>query len=454
MATVQGMTLARALALEAATIVDGYVNGSGHLILVQHDGTEIDAGSILVAFPNLDSLVDVTITSIATSHILQWDASVNQWVNKPKVFMTVAAGSDVFGVVQSGDTLSRWKVQADGKTTWGNGTVHDTNLYRLAADTLATDDNFQLTDNTKQIKVGTTPSSASFAVQRANPTDNAFSALAGSDTASRWFVQADGRQTWGDGTNLDTNLYRSVADTLKTDDSLIVAGNLTVSGSLLGAGKAFNRQIFTANGNWTKPAGAKWVRVVAIGGGGGGGGSQATSSGEHATGAGGQAGGYSESYLDASTLSSSPIAVVIGTGGAGATAGPNFGGNAGASTFGGTTVTAPGGNGGSGGGNSAATFASPGGWAGTPGTGQIATVGAPGGYGFGGGSLGVGGYGASTMFGSGGRGGHQNTSPGSLPGSAGTGYGAGGGGGLSVSASAAAAGGAGAPGIVIIDTYF
>src|SRR5262245_40341298 len=28
-------------------------------------------------------------------------------------------------------------------------------------------------------------------------------------------------------------------------------------------------QVFTANGNWDKPAAAKWVRVICIGGGGG-----------------------------------------------------------------------------------------------------------------------------------------------------------------------------------------
>jgi hypothetical protein len=43
--------------------------------------------------------------------------------------------------------------------------------------------------------------------------------------------------TWGDGTNnTDTNLYRSAADTLKTDDNLVVNGNLTVNGTFGGAG--------------------------------------------------------------------------------------------------------------------------------------------------------------------------------------------------------------------------
>jgi hypothetical protein len=47
----------------------------------------------------------------------------------------------------------------------------------------------------------------------------------------------DGKCQWGPGgsTAPDTNLYRSAANTLKTDDSLIVAGNLTVTGSLSSA---------------------------------------------------------------------------------------------------------------------------------------------------------------------------------------------------------------------------
>lgn len=52
MATVTGLTADRMLDIEAASIVNGYINGSGHLILVQHDGTEIDAGDALLAVPD------------------------------------------------------------------------------------------------------------------------------------------------------------------------------------------------------------------------------------------------------------------------------------------------------------------------------------------------------------------------------------------------------------------
>jgi microcystin-dependent protein len=51
------MTLARLLSLEAGTVVDGAIDGSGHLILTTHDGTEIDAGYALVAVPEASTTV-------------------------------------------------------------------------------------------------------------------------------------------------------------------------------------------------------------------------------------------------------------------------------------------------------------------------------------------------------------------------------------------------------------
>jgi len=52
------------------------------------------------------------------------------------------------------------------------------------------------------------------------------------DTARRLRIYADGKINWGDGASgtLDTNLYRSAADTLKTDDNLDVSLSLTVAG--------------------------------------------------------------------------------------------------------------------------------------------------------------------------------------------------------------------------------
>jgi hypothetical protein len=44
---VTGLTSTRMLAIEAASIVGGSVNGSGHLILTKHSGATIDSGSVI-----------------------------------------------------------------------------------------------------------------------------------------------------------------------------------------------------------------------------------------------------------------------------------------------------------------------------------------------------------------------------------------------------------------------
>jgi len=72
----------------------------------------------------------------------------------------------------------------------------------------------------------------SLLIVRAAASDTAFHAYVTGDTQSRFLVQADGKVLWGTGAATgDTNLYRSAADTLKTDDSLSVGVNLIVAGT-------------------------------------------------------------------------------------------------------------------------------------------------------------------------------------------------------------------------------
>ena len=46
MATITGLTAARMLEIEGESIVDGEIRVDGHLWLIHHDGTEIDAGAV------------------------------------------------------------------------------------------------------------------------------------------------------------------------------------------------------------------------------------------------------------------------------------------------------------------------------------------------------------------------------------------------------------------------
>lgn len=103
------------------------------------------------------------------------------------------------------------------------------------------DSNITLTSSAGQFKSSITTSNATFASQRGNTTDFILSGRSLSASANNMFdVTAGGTIGWGAGSSTtDTNLYRSAADTLTTDDSLTIGTNLTVTGNT------------TVNGNFT-----------------------------------------------------------------------------------------------------------------------------------------------------------------------------------------------------------
>lgn len=212
--------------------------------------------------------------------------------------------------------------------------------------------------------------------------------------------------------------------------------------------------VYTANGTWTKPAGARYVRVRCVGGGGGGGGAAATASGQRSAGAGGGAGGYVEKLYPAADLDATE-AVVVGAAGA---AGANTGGNGGAggiSSFADLAdlIQATGGAGGEGG---------------PVASGATVQAGGPGGVGSGG-TINVAGGGGTQGFTSGatsgilavaGTGGSSALSGGAVAplanvaGNAGGAYGGGGSGGANGASQVGRDGGAGGAGVVIVEAYF
>ncbi|KND38489.1 hypothetical protein [Streptomyces acidiscabies] len=69
--------------------------------------------------------------------------------------------------------------------------------------------------------------------QRAAPSNTVLDGQVAGDSVSRFNLRNDGQMEWGTGAaTRDTNLYRSAANTLKTDDSLIVSGTTTSTGNL------------------------------------------------------------------------------------------------------------------------------------------------------------------------------------------------------------------------------
>ncbi len=67
--------------------------------------------------------------------------------------------------------------------------------------------------------------------QRTLVTDQTSASFITGDGNFRHYVQADGKNWWSDGSAaVDTNLYRSAADTLKTDDTFNAVSGLQVNG--------------------------------------------------------------------------------------------------------------------------------------------------------------------------------------------------------------------------------
>jgi hypothetical protein len=110
------------------------------------------------------------------------------------------------------DTVDRFTSDVSGKEQWGSGTaVADITLERNAAGQL-------------KLSAGSATASA-LLIAPTNATDFALGARAAADSVSRLVIYADGKYELGDGTAVrDTNLYRSAANRLKTDDLVDATG--------------------------------------------------------------------------------------------------------------------------------------------------------------------------------------------------------------------------------------
>lgn len=159
--------------------------------------------------------------------VFRLDSDGNITINGTVSGSFALAGSDYFGALVTSDALTvtvtgdpnkRFIVNADGKIEWGNGTAGvDTDLYRVAAGKLGTSGILDVGGpiNAHDYISNVAPNAAGYA----------FITYVTPEAQPRFFVYADGKHEWGTGSAApgDTNLYRSAADTLKTDDTFIAA---------------------------------------------------------------------------------------------------------------------------------------------------------------------------------------------------------------------------------------
>lgn len=209
-------------------------------------------------------------------------------------------------------------------------------------------------------------------------------------------------------------------------------------------------EVRTTSGTFNKTSypGLEAVRVRAVGGGAGGGGAAATGAGERTAGGGGGGGGYAESVIPVASIPTGSIAVTVGSGGVGGTAGGTDAGNGGTSSFG-TLVVATGGDRGQFGADDGTPSLGGDGGVGT--SGDLTVKGSPGGVGFIG-NLSSSGLGGSNPLGGGALGRLVGSSD--VPGFGGGSYGGGGSGGAVSPSGTGQAGGGGAAGVVIIELIY
>ena len=137
----------------------------------------------------------------------------------------------------NGDTQPRFAVQADGKMLWGLGgiTATDTNLYRSTTNRLKTDGYLHVGGDLVLEGVGSdltmTGGGQVQITGLGATTATALLVQRGVDTQNRYRLLADGKMSWGNGTDdittQSSNLYRPQTSVLKSDGRFEAVDGIT-----------------------------------------------------------------------------------------------------------------------------------------------------------------------------------------------------------------------------------
>jgi hypothetical protein len=129
MATVQSLTKARMEDIEAASVVSGEIDVSGHLILTTHGGTDIDAGYVLGSIPDASDTVK-GIVELATVTESTTGTDTIRAVTPAGLSAAITAAA-----VPDASTTVKGKVElaTSAETTTGSDTVRAVTPAGLAA---------------------------------------------------------------------------------------------------------------------------------------------------------------------------------------------------------------------------------------------------------------------------------------------------------------------------------
>jgi hypothetical protein len=117
------------------------------------------------------------------------------------------------------------------RTYFSNGTAPASGSWVEIPNSSGTFGGDLVLSGSSAIDIGGAANGGGYGVLGSSATSDVLYSKVSGDSVGRFYISADGAHEWGSGSaTRDTNLYRSAANTLKTDDSLVVGANLTVTG--------------------------------------------------------------------------------------------------------------------------------------------------------------------------------------------------------------------------------